>query len=424
MHKLWQSIVKEYLLLIRDFGGLMVLFIMPLVLVVTVTIIQDNTFRKEALQNIPIVWLNLDTPEFGDLIKDHLTQEGAFQLIEEFKGQPVDEALARELVLKGKYQLAIIIPKGIQSALNSKVRENVQKVMDELGVGDGEKSIVQVEGPHSIQLIFDPATQIAFKNGVKSSIDNMVSKIETQTIYEQFEKEFELEDKVFDSQPIINFVEINPGDESTELKPNSAQHNVPAWTLFAIFFIVIPLSINIVQEKNQGTYVRMKTSSINYATIVGGKVAVYLVVCLLQFLLMLLVGIYLFPYIELPKLTINGSYFLLFIIALFSGLAAIGFGILLGTVAKTTEQSAPFGATAVVIMAAIGGVWVPIYFMPVVLQIIAKMSPMNWALNGFYDVILRDANLIDILPEISLLALFFIVLLTVAIYYEKVKNTV
>ncbi len=422
MHKLWQSIIKESLLLIRDFGGLLVLFIMPLVLVITVTIIQDSTFRKDALKNIPIVWVNQDTQEFGNRIKNYLVKDGSFQIVEQFKDQDIDEALANELVLKGKYQLAIVIPEGTQSILTTKVEQNVNKVLNELGV-DVDSAAMSKDGlTRSIKLIFDPATQIAFKNGVKSAIDNMVSRIETQTIYEQFEKEFELNADTFNDTSIIDFKEVNPNKDNVMLKPNSAQHNVPAWALFAIFFIVIPLSINIVKEKNQGTYVRMRTSPVSYATVIGGKVAVYLAVCLLQFLLMLLVGLYLFPYLELPKLVINGNYILLFVVALFSGLAAIGFGILLGTIAKTTEQSAPFGATSVVILAAIGGVWVPIYFMPKILQYIANVSPMNWALNGFYDIILRDANFVDILPEIFLLALFFVVLLLIAIYYDKEKN--
>lgn len=50
------------------------------------------------------------------------------------------------------------------------------------------------------------------------------------------------------------------------------------------------------------------------------------------------------------------------------GWLVIGFGIAIGTVAKTQEQSAPFGATAVVILAAIGGVWVPVFMMPRVMQ--------------------------------------------------------
>ena len=181
---------------------------------------------------------------------------------------------------------------------------------------------------------------------------------------------------------------------------------------------------NIFVEKNQGTFVRLKTSPVSYITILGGKIIAYSAICLLQFILMLLIGFYLFPYLGLTALEINGSYFLLFLVATFTGLAAIGLGILPGTLATTQEQSAPFGATLVVILAAIGGVWVPVFIMPKFMQVIAKISPMNWGLNGFYDVILRDATFLDILPEISLLGLFFILLLSISIYYDKKSNAV
>ncbi|MCF6185558.1 MAG: ABC transporter permease, partial [Bacteroidales bacterium] len=105
-------------------------------------------------------------------------------------------------------------------------------------------------------------------------------------------------------------------------------------------------------------------------------------------------------------------------------LAAIGVGILLGTLANTPEQSAPFGATTVVILAAIGGVWIPVFAMPQVMQVVAKLSPMNWGLNGFYDVIIRNGELADIIPEISLLGLFFCSMIFISIYYDKVKNAV
>src|SRR5690606_37717763 len=93
----------------------------------------------------------------------------------------------------------------------------------------------------------------------------------------------------------ISFKEILPKTEDKDIIPNSVQHNVPAWTLFAIFFIIVPLSINIVKEKSQGTFVRLRTNPVSYATVLGGKTLIYLAVCLIQFVLMLLVGLYIFP---------------------------------------------------------------------------------------------------------------------------------
>ncbi|MDX1784374.1 MAG: ABC transporter permease, partial [Aequorivita vladivostokensis] len=45
MHKLWASTYKEMLLLIRDLGGIAILFIMPLLLLIVITLVQDSTFK-------------------------------------------------------------------------------------------------------------------------------------------------------------------------------------------------------------------------------------------------------------------------------------------------------------------------------------------------------------------------------------------
>jgi ABC-2 type transport system permease protein len=187
---------------------------------------------------------------------------------------------------------------------------------------------------------------------------------------------------------------------------------------------VIPLSINIVKEKNQGTFVRLRTNPVSYTIVLVGKTIMYSIICIIQFYMMVAVAVFIFPQIGLPALNIEGNLFLMSLVALFSGFAAIGFGILIGTIAKTQEQSAPFGATATIVLAAIGGVWVPVFAMPKMMQMIAKCSPMNWGLNAFYDVLLRKATLIDIFPEISLLFVFFTLTTTVAIFYDKKKRAV
>jgi ABC-2 type transport system permease protein len=168
----------------------------------------------------------------------------------------------------------------------------------------------------------------------------------------------------------------------------------------------------------------LRTTPVSYATVLGGKTIVYLAVCLVQFTLMLLVGIFLFPAIGLPGVDVSGKLPMLYLVALFSGLAAIGLGLLIGTVAKTQEQAAPFGATSVVILAALGGVWVPVFVMPKFMQFVSKISPMNWGLEAFYDVFLRNVGFVKILPEISLLLLFFLTTIVIAIIYNRRKNAV
>lgn len=424
MYKLWRSTYKEFLLLKRDIGGLVILFIMPLILVVTVTLIQESTSSQIFNSKIKILLIDNDTNALSKSIISNLKDSNSFEIVTKIDGKQITESQVNDLILSSEYKLAIIIPKDLTKNLRVKVSLNVSKILEEFEITEDDAVELDEIDTQQIKLYFDPTIQLSFRNGIKNAIDNMVSKIETQSIYKAFKDELEIDKEVFENKKFISFLEINPQKNNKEIKPNSVQHNVPAWALFAIFFIIVPLSINIVNEKNQGTFVRLKTNPISYTTILGGKVIIYLIVCLIQFSLMLLVGLYLFPYLGLPNFDINGSYFLLFLVAIFSGLAAIGIGILIGTVASTQEQSAPFGATLVVILAAVGGVWIPVFAMPKIMQLFARISPMNWGLNCFYDVIIRDNSFIGILPEILLMGIFFVLMLFIAIYYDKAKNTV
>ncbi len=422
MYKLWTSVYKEILLLTRDFGGLTILFVMPIALVITITLIQDSSFKSFSDSKITLLIVDNDKGLISGSIFEGLQDQNLFNVIVK-----ENEEEAKSLVFKGTYQLAIIIPENLSTDLELKINQNVEGVLAEFGFEDEvENSINKDIQTKEVRLYFDPALQHSFKASVKNGIDKMISKIETQSIYKAFQEQLSDEETnfSFNSESFISFKEIVPKLNEKEILPNSAQHNVPAATLFAIFFIIVPLSINLVKEKSQGTFVRLRTNPVSYITLLGGKTIVFLVVCLIQFILMLLIGVYLFPVIGLPTLDVSGKIFLSIIVTLFAGLAAIGLGLLIGTVAKTQEQSAPFGATFVVVLAALGGVWIPVFLMPNFMQVISKLSPMNWGLNAYYDVFLRNVGFLEILPELVLLFLFFIITTFISIVYNNKKNAV
>ncbi len=420
------SVYKEFLLLKRDLGGLVTLFVMPLVLLIAVTLIQDSTFVSVSNAKIPILLVDNDNGKVSKTVYENLQQSAVFTVVTKIDNEPLTETLAKEAVFKGKYQLAIIIPEKLSVDLQAKINQNVEKITSNLGMTDtlAEAENITVVNQKEVKLYFDPAVQMSFKNAVMSSVDKMISQIETKSIYTTFQDQLGEGGESFEQKSFITFKEIVPRVNDKEIIPNSVQHNVPAWTLFAMFFIVIPLSINIVKEKTQGTFVRLRTNPVPNSIVLAGKTITYLIICMIQFYMMIAVAIFLFPHLGLPSLNVQGHLFMMSIVAIFSGFAAIGFGILLGTIAKTQEQSAPFGATSVIILAAIGGVWVPVFAMSKVMQIIAESSPMNWGLNAFYDVLLRNGSILDILPEISLLFLFFIITTTIALLYDKKKRAV
>ena len=420
LYKLWRSFIKEILLLKRDIGGIVIIFVMPLLLIVTITLIQDSTFKNLEGSKIPIIFIDNDKSEVSKNIKGELENSKTFQLLTNF-----NEKSAQDAVFAGDYQMAIVIPEDLTKDLNSNIDSKVQTIVSSFGLeGDSAKTKTEVPKAKEIHLYFDPATNAGFKNSVMNSVNKMVFEIENKKIYKAFQDQLGTTENLEENKNLISFKEITPKKGEMDIMPNSVQHNVPAWTLFAIFFIVVPLSINLVKEKSQGTSVRARISPTPYFVHILGKTFTYLIICLIQFLLMVAVGIYLFPYMDLPAFDVSGKMFQLVTVTLFAGLAAIGFGVLLGTIADTQEQSAPFGATSVVVLAAIGGIWVPVFLMPEFMQTVAKFSPMNWGLNAYYDIILRNSGIGGIAKEITFLFLFYVAMVAISLLYERKQNAV
>ncbi len=427
MHKFLTSIKKEYLLLLRDPGGLIILFLMPVVLVITITIIQDATFKSVSGNTIEILLVDKDKGKLSDEIQKSFNEIEFLTPISKFDNLPLTEEKAKHLIASGTYQLAVVIPEGLSSGLEKQIDKNIGKILEEFEgtVSDTLYTTrLKEESPKKVTLYFDPITQEAFRSSVIFAVDKLIANIETKSIYKGFEKELGESESLtsFNRDNFVKYEQINPSLDGESILPNSVQHNIPAWTLFAIFFMILPLSLNVVHEKGQGTFVRLQTTPINYLTIIAGKATLFLLVSVIQFTLILVLGIFVFPVLGLPVLEIGDKLGLLYVVAFSAGLAAVGLGILLGTIFNSHEQAAPFGAVLVVLLAAIGGVWVPVFAMPDTMQIIAKISPMNWGLEAFYDIFLRKGDITTILPEIGLLIGFFISTIVIAIlYYEKKK---
>ncbi len=218
------------------------------------------------------------------------------------------------------------------------------------------------------------------------------------------------------------FDEKYASGKENSIMPNSVQHNVPAWAVFAMFFILIPLTGNIIKERTSGSMLRIRLMPGSYLVTIMAKIFVYLVISIIQFILMLLVGILILPLFGLPVLNFGDHPLALFIMIIATGLAATGYGMALGAIANTHEQAASFGSVSVIIMAALGGIWVPVFAMPRMMQDISIFSPLNWGLEGFYAIFLRGGGLIEILPWAGLLTGFCLLTMGIAFYFLRLKK--
>jgi ABC-2 type transport system permease protein len=427
MLRLRSSVVKEMLVLIRDKAGLAILFIMPMVLIFVMTLIQDTTFRKLDETNLQILVVNDDQDSLGAAIEKGLSLSDFFSVVTEIGGKKIaEEELIRNLS-EGNYQIGIVIREGTTGALREKAKTLIETALAATG---SEEKLSEPEDRTAakIMVYFDPVIQNSFKQSMMNALDNYTSKLESKIIFESFAQEVEPllpeeSDLSFIGETGLRIEEAYAFNEYNEVLPNTVQHNVPAWTVFAMFFIIIPLTGNIIKERENGTVLRLKLMPGTYFTVLFSKIIVYIAVCLIQFVLMLTVGMVFLPMMGLPALELGAHPGALILLAVTVGLAATGYGVLLGTVATSHEQAASFGSVSVIILAAIGGIWVPVYMMPAVMQKISIISPLNWGLDGFYDLFLRGANVTDILlPALYLLA-FFVGTMLMAFQYERMKKS-
>jgi len=103
-------------------------------------------------------------------------------------------------------------------------------------------------------------------------------------------------------------------------------------------------------------------------------------------------------------------------------LAATGYGLLIAVFFRTPQQALSFGSISVVVLAAIGGVWVPVFIMPDFMQTISPYSPLNWGLAAFNNLFLRNSETAAVLPDVARLLGFACAALAASVFIHKSRN--
>ena len=396
MRKLLSSCRKESLLIIRDVPGMLILFFMPVILMCVVIIAQEYTLRNE-MGRTKIIFVDESRSEFSRRLNANLVSSGFFQTDTLLVHGKASEGEAKDLLVKGSYPAALII------------------------------------GPNDsvIRLIFAPSVTGSFRSTLSAPLKFLVKATQSKELLEKM-----LASSAGDMRPLIQEAvdrqleqlpdvgESIAGTENSEIRPTAVQNIVPGFILFAMFFIVIPLASSIIAEKNEGAFQRLRTLPVELSTILGSKVLVYLAVCFFQFFLMMAVGKWGFPVLlDLPGLE-TGNNFPAVMYATFSAsLAAIGFGLLVGSISGTMAQASLFGSVMVVLLGVISGTFLPVHVLPDAVKTLSLISPMRWGIDNYLDVFIRGKGIGIIFPRSLLLLGFFGLAMMFSIYiFAKKKN--
>jgi ABC-2 type transport system permease protein len=112
-------------------------------------------------------------------------------------------------------------------------------------------------------------------------------------------------------------------------------------------------------------------------------------------------------------------------IALLVGLSAVGAGagMLMGATFSNDQQAGGVGVVIALGMAALGGAMLPLELFSPTMQRIAHITPHAWALDGFAELVRRGGGVVDILPELGVLAAYAVVLFALASWRLRVAIT-
>jgi ABC-2 type transport system permease protein len=424
MFKLWLSIKKDIRILLRDKVGISLMFVMPIILVVVVTSIQNSTFQLVAKNKLPIIICNTDTGKASKQFIESINKIGMFEVTQ----APKEDAAGISDVMNGKDALlGVVIPANFSAEINKKAQSASDQAM--AAFSGQEDSLTTVATPKSsldaLTLYYNPVLQESLRFSIQGAIQSALQLVQTrQTLrtlyYSSNEKELpkSLENEMLNSNSTINMLPVSK--DGTRTTPNATQHNVPAWTIFAMFFVIMSLGGSVVREKVSGSFIRLKTLPTNYLVGLLSKQITYLGVTLLQAAVIFSIGIWLFPFFGLPALNLPTDLFALFLVTLVCGWCAVSYSICVGVFANTQEQANGFGAISIVILACIGGLMVPSFAMQGFAKTLTNISPMHWCLDAYYSLFLENAKLQHVLNNIG--SLFIITLILQLITYLGLKR--
>ena len=260
MQKLLATIIKDIRILTRDKLGLIFMFVMPIVLAIVITAVQNSTFEILNKNKVPLLLCNKDTGRAGaDLVKA-IEKVGMFDLKNVTPDQD-QEQISKRMHAKDAV-VAIIIPSNYSSKTEANCRSIAAKALKNMGM-DVNTTVSDKDTLQPITLLYHPVLQESFRHSINGALRSALQVVQNKEVLKSIYFAMNetalpdsLEQDLINSQ--IGIVEIPVSRDGSRNIPNASQHNVPAWTVFAMFFIVISLGGSVVREKLNGSFVRLK----------------------------------------------------------------------------------------------------------------------------------------------------------------------
>lgn len=178
---------------------------------------------------------------------------------------------------------------------------------------------------------------------------------------------------------------------------------------FSIIGIGIFGPVNVFPElKKQGILRRLHTTPLRvwqyFLATMFSQAAIGIISVIIQFIVA----------IKVFNLKVDGNYLEIGIFTILSIFMILGLGLAIGGWAKNERQAAPLSNIVVFPMLFLSGTFFPRYLMPDWLQTVTNYLPLTPVIDGLRQLTTEGKSLLDIGPQLGLIAIWFVIIYAVA----------
>ena len=179
MFKLYATIIKDIRILTRDKVGLTLMFVMPIVLAIVITAIQNSTFELVNDNKVPLLLCNKDTGDASRQLVQAIEKIGMFDVKQVTKDE-TDKQIADRMHAKDAL-VAIVVPVHFSATIAAKAKSISGRALNDFGVQtDTSKGLASNIEP--VTLYYHPVLQQSFRASIQGAMRSALQIVENKQI--------------------------------------------------------------------------------------------------------------------------------------------------------------------------------------------------------------------------------------------------
>jgi ABC-2 type transport system permease protein len=360
---------KEFRQIFRDRSIMAMVIAMPIIQLIVLPLAANYEVK-----NVNVAVIDNDHSSYSQKLITKITSSGYFKLT----GYDFSFKQAYKLIESDDADLILEIPHGFERNL---VRENEQKLFVAVNAINGTKA--NLGSVYLLTVIED------FNNDVRL----------------QF-----IQPGTFNQQPTIYI------DSSNWYNPLLNYHLYMVPGILAILVTMVGgflTALNIVKEKEVGTIEQINVTPIKKYQFILGKLIPFWILGNVVFTLGLIVGWLVYGIIPVGSLLLMYGFIAVYL------LAVLGLGLLISTFCESQQQAMFVMFFFVMIFILMGGLFTSIDSMPDWAKTVTKFNPVSYLIEVMRMIMLKGSGLKNILSQLGIIALFALILNSLAIYNYK-----